>query len=112
VLVKAGYVLRCARVPLLRAAALTPHSCVWVAAYALSAGPIGYVYLAETSTVLLRAKTTSIAAAMTGCLNLVVNYCTPLMLAPTGANWGVKGVAFFYFGTGLIGLVLVYFFIP
>jgi hypothetical protein len=78
----------------------------------LTAGPIGYVYLAETSTVVLRAKTTSTAAAMTGMLNLVVNYCTPLMLSTTGANWGVKGTSFFYAGTGLIGLVLVYFFIP
>ncbi|RSH84102.1 hypothetical protein EHS25_005347 [Saitozyma podzolica] len=83
-----------------------------VAVYALTAGPIGYVYLAETSTVVLRAKTTTTAAAMTGMLNLVVNYCMPLMLSTTGANWGVKGTSFFYAGTGLIGLVLVYFFIP
>lgn len=80
--------------------------------YALTLAPIGYAMLAETSTVVLRAKTTSIAAGMTGCLNLVVNYCTPLMLSPTGANWGVKGTSFFYAGTCFIGLVLVFFFVP
>ena len=68
--------------------------------------------LSETSTVVLRAKTTSVAAGMTGLLNLVVNYCTPLMLSPTGANWGVKGTSFFYAGTCFIGLGLTFFFIP
>lgn len=85
--------------------------CIWVFTYALTLAPIGYAMLAETSTVVLRAKTTSVAAGMTGCLNLVVNYCTPLMLSPTSANWGVK-TCFFYAGTCLIGLVLVFFFIP
>lgn len=62
----------------------TPIRCLWVAAYSVSVGPLGYVYLAETSTVLLRAKTTSTAAMGTGLLNLVVNYCTPLMLNAPG----------------------------
>ena len=91
---------------------LIAFSCIWVALYALTAGPVGYVYLGETSTVLLRARSVSVAAAGTGMLNLIVNYCTPLMLAPTGANWGVEGTSFFYAGTGFIGLVLVYFFVP
>jgi hypothetical protein len=60
-----------------------------VAAYSISVGPLGYVYLAETSTVLLRAKTTSTAAMGTGIFNLVVNYCTPLML--NADNFGVSG---------------------
>jgi hypothetical protein len=87
-------------------------ACVWVAAYAVTAGPLGYAYLGETSTVVLRAKTTGVAAAMTGMLNLITNYCTPLLLSATAANWGVKGTSFFFAGTGALGWILIYFFIP
>ena len=55
--------------------------CVWQASNAGSFGPAGYIYLGETSTVLLRAKTTGVAAAGTGFLNLIINFCTPLMLS-------------------------------
>jgi hypothetical protein len=87
-------------------------ACLWCAAYALSAGPLGYVYLGEMSTVVLRAKTTGVAAAMTGMLNLITSYCVPILLSATAANWGVKGTSFFFAGTGAVGWVLVYFFVP
>lgn len=87
-------------------------ACLWCAAYALSAGPLGYVYLGEMSTVVLRAKTTGVAAAMTGVLNLITSYCVPILLSTTAANWGVKGTSFFFAGTGAVGWVLVYFFVP
>lgn len=50
-------------------------ACVWELFYASTLGVIGYVYLGETSTVLLRAKTTGVAAAGTGVLNLVSRPC-------------------------------------
>lgn len=59
-----------------------------------------------------RARTIGVAAAMTGMLNLIVSYSTPLMLSPTGADWGIKGTAFCYAGTGFLALVLVYSLIP
>ena len=61
-------------------AALISIACIWELFYISTLGVIGYVYLGETSTVLLRAKTTGVAACGTGFLNLIVNYCTPLML--------------------------------
>ncbi|ORY89818.1 and other transporter-domain-containing protein [Leucosporidium creatinivorum] len=87
--------------------------CLWVAAYSTSAGPLGYVFLGESSTPILRAKTSGAAAAGAGAFGLIFNYCSPLMLsaAPDGAGWGVK-TAFFFAGTGFIGLVLLFFTIP
>ena len=91
---------------------IVAFSAVWVAIYALSAGPLGYVFLGETSTVVLRAKTTGFAAAMASALTLIPRYCSPILLSPTAANWGVKGVSFFFAGTCFLGTVAMYFFIP
>lgn len=57
------------------------RSCVWVAVYASSVGPLAYVYLAETSTILLRGKTVSMGLFLQNCGSLVTSYCTPLMLS-------------------------------
>jgi hypothetical protein len=96
--------------------------------YSSTLAVIGYVYLGETSTVLLRAKTTGVAAGSTGFLNLIVGYCSPLML--TADNFGVSAtsksfhptcplevdhpdtVALFYASTCLGGLIIAYFTIP
>lgn len=40
--------------------------CLWVAAYSMSAGPLGYIFLGESSNVVLRAKTSGAAAAGAG----------------------------------------------
>lgn len=66
-------------------------SCVWQMGYSSTLAVIGYVYLGETSTVLLRAKTTGVAAGSTGFLNLIVGYCSPLML--TSPNFGVSATS-------------------
>lgn len=95
--------------------------------YSSTLAVIGYVYLGETSTVLLRAKTTGVAAGSTGFLNLIVGYCSPLML--TADNFGVSAtsksssypplwsiksdrLALFYASTCLSGLIIAYFTIP
>ncbi|RSH77861.1 uncharacterized protein EHS24_002927 [Apiotrichum porosum] len=87
--------------------------CLWVVAYSFSVGPCGYLLLGESSAPALRAKTAGVAAAGSGMFGLVFSYCTPLMILDTGggAGWGIK-TAYFYAGTGLIGLILVYFFVP
>lgn len=59
--------------------------------YSSTLAVLGYVYLGETSTVLLRAKTTGVAAGSTGFLNLIVGYCSPLML--TSPNFGVSSTS-------------------
>jgi MFS family permease len=87
--------------------------CLWNIAYKLTAGPLGYILLAESSTSRLRAKSVGFAAAISQCFGLVFQYATPLMILPTGggAGWGLK-TAFFYAGVGSTGLALVYFFVP
>jgi len=98
---------------------------------------MGYLFLGESSTAALRARTAGFAAAMSGVFGsvairarqhtspcehidhdaqhhrLVFNYTTPLMLLSegSGAGWGIK-TAFVFAGLGFIGLVLVYFFVP
>lgn len=87
-----------------------PCRCIWVAAYASSAGPLGFVFLAECSTVVLRAKTTNMAALGTSLFSLITNYSTPLMLA--SPSFGVANTMFFYGSTGLVSVVFLYFIIP
>jgi len=98
---------------------------------------MGYLFLGESSTAALRARTAGFAAAMSGVFGsvklraqhtklpidntdywdfndrLIFNYTTPLMLLSegSGAGWGIK-TAFLFAGLGFIGLVLVYFFVP
>jgi len=98
---------------------------------------MGYLFLGESSTAALRARTAGFAAAMSGVFGsveirarqctlprrhtdhgeqynrLIFNYTTPLMLLSegSGAGWGIK-TAFVFAGLGFIGLVLVYFFVP
>lgn len=92
--------------------AIVAMMCTWVAAYALSAGPLAFNYLVETSTLDLRAKTTGVAAGGSGAIKLVFDYTAPLMMsADKGLGWGAK-TGFFFAGTGLIGLVVVYFVCP
>ncbi|CAK7235466.1 high affinity glucose transporter [Sporothrix bragantina] len=86
-------------------------SCIWVAAYAMGPAPMGYAFLADTATPVLRAKTTGIASAFTGLFALIFNYSTPLMISTQGAGWGIR-VGYFYAPLSLITLVLTYFTIP
>lgn len=101
-------------------AALVALTCIWTAAYALSAGPLGehlvfrvsspsnerleadndapcfrpkcsgWSYVAETASPRLRAKTAGIAASGTCIFGLIFNYTVPIMLSPQQANWGIK----------------------
>lgn len=86
---------------------LIAMSCLWVVAYAMSAGPLGkpspsnlddgssttlagWAYVADTATPIYRAKTASFAAAGTCMFGLIFNYTTPIMISPQEANWGIK----------------------
>ena len=60
-----------------------------MAVYSISAGPLGYVYLAEVSTVLLRAKTISVALVVNQLQQFFGTYAVPYML--NGKNFGITG---------------------
>lgn len=94
-----------------QSAAAVALSCIWVAAYAMGPAPMGYAYLADTSTPLLRAKTTGFASAFTGLFALIFNYSTPLMISTQNAGWGIR-VGYFYAPLSFITLVLTYFTVP
>jgi SP family general alpha glucoside:H+ symporter-like MFS transporter len=81
-----------------------------MASYSISAGPLGYVYLAEISTLTLRAKTISMALFFTQCQNFFGTYAVPYML--NGKGFGIIGTAAFFAGAGAIGWVIVYFTVP
>ena len=85
-------------------------SCIWVAAYASSAGPLGFVFLAECSTVLLRAKTANMGALANALSGLITTYCTPLMLS--SPKFGVANTMFFFGCTGFVCVIALFFIIP
>lgn len=54
--------------------------CLWTVGYNLSAGPMGYIYVAETATTRLRAKTSGIAIIGIQAMATVYVYIAPIML--------------------------------
>ncbi|RSH93597.1 hypothetical protein EHS25_006242 [Saitozyma podzolica] len=90
--------------------AMIAVSCLWVALYSCSAGPLGFAFLAECSTAILRAKTANMGALGFALLSLITTYCTPLMLA--SPVFGVPATMFFYGSTSLVFVVIMYFVIP
>ncbi|KAL1870917.1 hypothetical protein VTK73DRAFT_2372 [Phialemonium thermophilum] len=84
---------------------LVTFACVWTVGYNLSAGPMGYIYVAETSTLRLRAKTTGIAIFFIQGMAAVYVYIAPIMLNAPGL--GMSNTVFFWAGT----CTLVYIFI-
>ncbi|CAG9984749.1 unnamed protein product [Clonostachys byssicola] len=90
--------------------AMIAVSCIWVAAYSSSAGPLGFTFLADCSTSVLRAKTANMGSLAFALMSLVTTYCTPLMLA--APNFGVSNTMFFYGTTSAIFVVVMWFVIP
>lgn len=91
--------------------AIIALSCIWMAVYSMGVAPLGYAYASDTSTAVLRAKTTAYANAIVSCFALLFSYCTPLMLSAQDANWGGQ-VGYFYGCLAAINVVLFYFTIP
>jgi SP family general alpha glucoside:H+ symporter-like MFS transporter len=71
---------------------------------------LGFAFLAECSTAILRAKTANMGALGFALLSLITTYCTPLMLA--SPVFGVPATMFFYGSTSLVFVVIMYFVIP
>ncbi|RSH81397.1 hypothetical protein EHS25_006929 [Saitozyma podzolica] len=83
---------------------LIPRRCLWQAAYSLGVGPMGYVYVAETSTMRLRAKTTGLAITGIQAMATVYVYIAPIMLNAPGL--GMSNTVFFWAGTGTLVYIL------
>lgn len=70
---------------------MTPTRCLWYAFFSLSISPLGYIYMAETATVSLRAKTSGIAIIVCQGMSFAYNYIVPICLAAPALGTGGTG---------------------
>ncbi|PPQ66864.1 hypothetical protein CVT24_008572 [Panaeolus cyanescens] len=93
--------------------------CIYIAFFALSWGPVGWVVTGEVFPLSIRARGMSLSVASNWLWNFGIGYATPYLVNPTtygingekAANLGVK--VFFIWGGTCIGCVIfTYFFIP
>ncbi|KAF9874273.1 putative sugar transporter protein [Colletotrichum karsti] len=89
---------------------LIAFACIWNIGFSLSAGPMGYIYVAETATTRLRAKTTGIAIMGIQAMATVYVYIAPIML--NSPALGMSNTVFFWVGTGTLVYILVFFLVP
>ncbi|KAJ4252332.1 hypothetical protein NW762_010930 [Fusarium torreyae] len=89
---------------------LIAFACMWAVGYNLSAGPMGYIYVAETSTTRLRAKTSGVAIIGIQAMATVYVYIPPIML--NSPAFGISNTVFFWAGTGTLVYVLIWLFVP
>jgi MFS transporter, SP family, general alpha glucoside:H+ symporter len=75
-----------------------------------AASAIGYAYLAEIPSQLLRARTAAWGLAFTNLWGIMFSFCTPLMINGN-AQWGAK-TGFFFAGTGTIVCIVGWFILP
>ncbi|CAN8097448.1 unnamed protein product [Discula destructiva] len=74
-------------------------------------GPVCYPIVAETPSGRLRYKTVTIGRFVYNLTGIFNNSVTPLMLSPTGWNWGAKA-GLFYAGTNLLCNIWCWFRLP
>ncbi|KAF8887271.1 general substrate transporter [Gymnopilus junonius] len=98
---------------------LIAFTCIYIAFFAISWGPVIWVLTGEIFPLGIRAKSMSLAVASNWLWNFGIGYATPYLVNPTttgvngikAANLGVK--VFFIWGSTCIGcLIFTYFFIP
>ncbi|CAN6673570.1 hypothetical protein TRVA0_049S00144 [Trichomonascus vanleenenianus] len=84
---------------------------VWGAVFYLTLGPICFPIVAETSSVKLRAKSTSLARSTYYVSNIIIGILNPYMI--NNSAWGWKGkTCFFYAGTCGVCFLWAYFRLP
>lgn len=77
---------------------------VFTFVYDATIGPICYSLVSEMPSTRLRGKTIVLARNSYNLSGIVTNVVTPLMLNPTGWDWGAK-TGFFWAGTSVVGVV-------
>jgi sugar porter (SP) family MFS transporter len=98
---------------------LIAFTCIYIAFFATSWGPVAWVITGEIFPLHIRAKGMSLAVASNWLWNFGIGYATPYLVNPTttgingvkAANLGVK--VFFIWGSTCVGcFIFTYFFIP
>ncbi|PVU95245.1 hypothetical protein BB561_001956 [Smittium simulii] len=79
----------------------------FVASFAISWGPVGWIYPAEIFPMAMRAKGTSITTAANWALNFIVGLISPVLMK--SITWGLYMI---FFAFMCIAVVTVYFFYP
>lgn len=79
--------------------------------FKLSLGPACYTIIGESPSSRVRAQTIVLARAAYIISNVVLNQIVPRQLSKEAWNWGAKA-GFFWAGTGLLGIVYVFFRLP
>jgi SP family general alpha glucoside:H+ symporter-like MFS transporter len=84
---------------------------IWLFAYSLSVGPLGWVIPSETSSMRLRNKTICLARNTYYVLNIAGGAIHPYMMNPTEWNWGAR-TGFFWAGSCLLITIWAFFRLP
>lgn len=86
-----------------------------IGSFSATLGPnaCGWIYIGESGSMRLRAKTATIGALGNGILGVTYNIAIPYMLeTPGNKGLGVGGSAIYFAGFGVLTLLVTYFFIP
>ncbi|RSH85769.1 hypothetical protein EHS25_003910 [Saitozyma podzolica] len=89
---------------------LVALACLWYAFFSLSISPLGYIYMAETATVSLRAKTSGIAIIVCQGMSFAYNYIVPICLAAPALGTG--GTVLLFVATATCVWILIFFLVP
>lgn len=85
--------------------------CIWFFVYASCVASSHWLVAAEIHSVRLRGHGQASSVAVASVLTFASNFWTPYMINPTAGNLGTK-VGYFYFGLDIVGLILVFLFLP
>ncbi|KAG7664397.1 uncharacterized protein J8A68_002070 [[Candida] subhashii] len=91
---------------------LVAFTCIFIAGFASTWGPLCWAVVAETYTINVRQKSIALCVASNWLWNFGIGYATPYMVdsGPGNANLGSK-VFFIWGGCNAIGFLFVYFFV-
>ncbi|RLV93260.1 hypothetical protein JA1_002578 [Spathaspora sp. JA1] len=91
---------------------LVAFSCIFIAGFAATWGPLGWAVVAESYSLNVRQKSVAISTASNWLWNFAIGYATPYMVdsGKGNANLGSK-VFFIWGGCNVIGFLFVYFFV-
>lgn len=90
---------------------LIAFSCIFVAGFATTWGPVVWVVCAETFPIRMAAKCVTLATASNWAMNTVIAFVVPIIVNSDGANLGPK-ITFVWAGFIAASYVFVLFFVP
>ncbi|KAK5172683.1 uncharacterized protein LTR77_002803 [Saxophila tyrrhenica] len=85
-------------------------ACVW-SLFSAALGALGWSFVGEVASQKLRARTAGIAAAMSVVFGLTFNTTVPVVLDPSGVDWGYN-TAWLFTATGAAMCAITWLFVP